>query len=116
MFRPVIDGEKMLVWLNPMDIAFLRKGGNEMIDREKVINELKEGIDFAIHRCHCGLGVTMEMALALLEVREPFEPTLALNDGEHELWQCGNCKVAIFPRYTKYCHNCGMAVKWDATN
>ena len=48
-----------------------------MIDREKVIDELKEGIDFAYHRCHCGLAVTMEMALALLELlreREPITP------------------------------------------
>ena len=45
-----------------------------MIDREKVIDELKEGIDFAYHRCHCGLAVTMEKALALLESLKEQEP------------------------------------------
>lgn len=52
-------------------------------------------------------------ALELLKAQEPVEPILALNDGEHELWQCGNCKVAVFTRGTEYCHNCGKIVKWD---
>lgn len=51
--------------------------------------------------------------LELLNGKESVEPILALNDGEHKLWQCGNCKVAVFTRDTKYCHNCGKAVKWD---
>lgn len=49
----------------------------------------------------------------LLKGQEPVEPILALNDGEHELWQCGNCKVAVFQRGESYCHNCGRVVKWD---
>lgn len=56
----------------------------------------------------------IEDALELLKGQESVEPILALNDGEHKLWQCGNCKVAVFTRDTKYCHNCGKAVRWDA--
>lgn len=52
-------------------------------------------------------------ALELLKAQESVEPILALNDGEHELWQCGNCKVAVFQRGESYCHNCGRAVKWE---
>ena len=55
-----------------------------------------------------------EAILELLKTHEPVEPILALNDGEYKFWQCGNCKVAVFPRDAKYCHNCGKAVKWDA--
>ena len=61
--------------------------------------------------CECDLYYD---ALELLKTQEPVEPLLALNDGEHKLWQCGNCKVAVFTRDSKYCHNCGKAVKWDA--
>lgn len=52
-------------------------------------------------------------ALELLKAQEPVEPILALDDGERKLWQCGNCKVAVFTYGTKYCHNCGKVVKWD---
>ena len=41
-----------------------------MPDREKVIVELTAGIADAYHRCHCGLAVTMENALALLKEQE----------------------------------------------
>ncbi len=41
-----------------------------MPDLENVISELKEGIEFAYHRCHCGLAVTMENALSLLKAQE----------------------------------------------
>lgn len=95
-----------------------------MPDRNKVIE--------AFERCFCekhsscpgcyqdgpGFGVECRKALlldvlALLKEQESVEPILALNDGEHKLWQCGNCKVAVFTRDTKYCHNCGKAVKWE---
>ena len=51
-------------------------------------------------------------ALELRKGQKSVEPILVLDDGEHKLWQCGNCKVAVFTRDTKYCHNCGKAVKW----
>lgn len=86
-----------------------------MIDREKVIDELKEGIDFAYHRCHCGLAVTMEMALALLNGRE--ETTLE-KDGHHirclkcgEYWCDNDREGSLFPM--NFCPNCGRKVKWD---
>ena len=42
-----------------------------MTNREDVIQELKEGIEFAYHRCHCGLAVTMENAVELLKAQRP---------------------------------------------
>lgn len=54
--------------------------------------------------------------LELLKGQESVEPILALDDGEHKLWQCGNCKVAVFTRGTKYCHNCGKGLKWDVAD
>lgn len=53
-------------------------------------------------------------AIELLKDKEPFEPLLA--DADHKMWICGNCKVAIFPHGTSYCHNCGKVVLWNDHN
>ena len=94
-----------------------------MPDREKVIKALEicsklDNSDECPKECPygeeeytCGLVIMLQDMLELL--KESVEPILALDDGEHKLWQCGNCKVAVFTRDTKYCHNCGKAVKWD---
>ena len=92
-----------------------------MIDREKVIGELKEGIDFAIHRCHCGLGVTMEMALALLKVQELVKVKhhdISNADDttfDDEFW-CEGCGIMwqAEKEEVNFCPGCGKAVKWDA--
>lgn len=92
-----------------------------MIDREKIIDELKEGIDFAFHRCHCGLGVTLEMALALLEApkeQEPIAPITEQDMNEYtsdieQKYFCGACRYKVY-KSEKYCANCGRKIKWNA--
>ena len=90
-----------------------------MTDREKVIVELKAGIEDAYHRCHCGLAVTMENALSLLKAQEAIEPVEMIDDfypiGDPLRtigWKCGKCMERI-AGYDNYCPNCGQAVKWE---
>lgn len=91
-----------------------------MIDREKIIRLFERCIvNHAPDACKdcpyddC-IGTLLKDVWTVLKTPEPVEPILALDDGEHKLWQCGNCKVAVFTRDTKYCHNCGKVVKWNA--
>ena len=95
-----------------------------MSDQEKVIDELKEGIDFAYHRCHCGLAVTMEKALALLKPQEPVPVIITSNEpfGPGIWCDCGNCGETLIvlkctnteaaSKMIRYCRKCGRAVKW----
>ena len=85
------------------------------IDREEVIIELIAGIEDAFHRCHCGLGITMEKALALLKAQEPIKPILT-----GETFLCGKCGAEVliyeehlFEKRYNYCPECGQAVKWE---
>lgn len=86
-----------------------------MPDRNELIASLEGRIWGGVIHKGGYIHVPQEEAEAVLELLkgESVEPILALDDGEHKLWQCGNCKVAVFTRDTKYCHNCGKTVKWD---
>lgn len=89
-----------------------------MADREKMIHIIKRCVNHEQNACEdCPYDNCIDMMLkdivALLEASEPVEPILALDDGKHKLWQCGNCKVAVFQRGESYCHNCGRKVKWN---
>ena len=89
------------------------------IDRENVIKELKEGIEFAYHCCHCGLAVIMENALTLLKEQEPI-----LLENQHKPYghytsanspwisRCPKCGKKIEGKQTRFCKYCGQAVKW----
>ena len=86
-----------------------------MPDREKVIVELKAGIEDAYHRCHCGLAVTMENALSMLKAQEPIAPKL-IKMYPHDIYECGNCghrSVGSKDYKAKYCPECGQEVKWE---
>lgn len=52
--------------------------------------------------------------IALLKAQEPVEPILDIRHGK-SMWRCGSCSTALQPNqiHTKFCFNCGRAVKWD---
>lgn len=56
----------------------------------------------------------IEDALALLKAQEPVEPTIDIRHGK-SMWRCGSCASALQPNqiHTKFCFNCGKAVKWE---
>ena len=90
-----------------------------MTDLKNVMDELKEGIEFAYHRCHCGLAVTMENALSILKSRVPmelkakrFEFHYASYDEYENRVYCPICGIRLIQR-VNYCPNCGQAVKWN---
>ena len=75
---------------------------------ETTLKELKGGIEFAYHRCHCGLAVTMGNALSLLKAQEPVKPKL----DKYTNYTCGACGRMITRAY-KFCPECGKKVKWE---
>lgn len=87
-----------------------------MTDREKVINGLK-----LLANWPDGLIITdketwikpcCEMAVALLEEREPMAP---IYDQllTQEIPRCGKCGYRLVKGNDKYCCRCGKAVKWN---
>ena len=54
---------------------------------------------------------------ALLKEQEPIEPKSTPSSGWLEtkaLWFCGACGARISKRRTRFCQECGRAVKWNA--
>lgn len=90
-----------------------------MLDREKVIKELKEIYDEAYDRwVHCQytqdklvtlISDDIPDALALLREQEPVEPI-----ERNGFYYCGACRYALMSRNQRFCSDCGKAVKWDA--
>ena len=55
-------------------------------------------------------------AVALLKEQEAVKPEREHSGGGTTWWNvCGACGTAINPN-DKFCHECGRAVKWDATD
>ena len=90
-----------------------------MINREKVIEGLKEIVDSDwMWRKADYWALICKNALALLEEQEPMKPIVT--EGAYDddfpgatLWySCGECSAPIDYK-DKYCWHCGRAVKWD---
>ena len=49
-----------------------------------------------------------------LKAQEPVKPIIDIRHGK-SMWRCGSCATALQPNqiYTKFCFNCGKAVKWE---
>ena len=98
-----------------------------MIDRDKVIDGLKELCEYLFHEykvCYHGdvedtynRFLIANNALELLKEQKPITPTV----NEFGKAYCGNCgeNVGIFGKTLnvcvrmRYCPECGKAVKWD---
>jgi hypothetical protein len=101
-----------------------------MTDREKVIKWLEEcqkpectckncpyylevdasAADEAVLE-HC-CDQLMRDALALLREQEPVKPKREVNENG-QILSCGNCGAWFAVQKQKFCHECGMAVKWN---
>ena len=55
-----------------------------------------------------------QQAIKMLDAQTPVEPTLDIRHGK-SMWRCGSCSTALQPNqiHTKFCFNCGQAVKWE---
>ena len=90
-----------------------------MADKEKVIKgvqNLRDAIAFDYIRETDHAVETLDNALALLKEQEAVEPRTKPSGGWLEtktLYFCGACGARISKRKTKYCQECGTAVKWE---
>ena len=50
----------------------------------------------------------------LAKAQEAVEPTIDIRHSK-SMWRCGSCATALQPNqiHTKFCFNCGRAVKWE---
>ena len=71
-------------------------------------NECEEGEGLLAGSAHLAAN-----ALALLREQEAVEPTRKVNENG-QILSCSNCGAWFIVQKQKYCHECGMAVKWDA--
>lgn len=57
---------------------------------------------------------TAVRAMRLLKAQEPVKPIIDIRHGK-SMWRCGSCATALQPNqiHTKFCFNCGKAVKWE---
>lgn len=80
-----------------------------MIDREKVIADIRKYINYPEP-----LSVIVKKAIELMKEQEAVEAKTMGASKEHGSWwfACGACGHAIDPE-DNFCRECGRRVKWD---
>ena len=94
-----------------------------MTDREKVIKQIEVDIGRANRTGEMFVYVgrkTATDALALLKAQEPKPPIITENAYGWKFYHCPSCGREFYAdrlhgrmNKTKFCDNCGQAVKWD---
>lgn len=89
------------------------------MDREKVISDLQEQIDWIrdneFHKFP-GWGhavLAMKDAIALLKEQEPKQVEAEVINEIDRFYRCPSCHISMILRKQPYCHSCGQAVKWE---
>ena len=92
-----------------------------MIDRNKVINELRFQLDSKeVKDRHCPVQLSVSDAnaiLALLKDKDAVEPIKMqrMDDFSYYVsyFLCGNCRYELEGKDVMFCAHCGKMVKWN---